>query len=145
MQRSAFEVLQHRLEVVEPGDFLVDLAGSASLAIAASISATVLAKAALSRSSTEVATSASTVRPFAETSAMPPSTTIFSCLPAENTVMMPGTNAGDHRRMTGEHAEVTLGARNVDLIDLTGKQQLLGRYEIELEGGHRCLLPVSSS
>ena len=74
---------------------------------------------------------------------MPPSTTIFSCLPAENTVMMPGTNAGDHRRMTGEHAEVALGAGNVDLIDLTGKQQLFGRYEIELEGGHvvSCLSP----
>ena len=52
-----------------------------------------------------------------------------------------GTNACHHRRVAGQHAEITLGAGNVDLIDLTGKHELLGRDEIELEGGHVCLLP----
>src|SRR6185369_11271041 len=35
-----------------------------------------------------------------------------------------------------KHAEVALGPRHVDLIDLAGEQELFGRDEIELEGGH---------
>ena len=38
----------------------------------------------------EVATSASTVRPLSDTSASPPSTMIFCCVPPDVTVRMPG-------------------------------------------------------
>ena len=38
--------------------------------------------------------------------------------------------------MAGEHAEIALRARDVDLIDLAGEQELFGRDEIEVEGGH---------
>ena len=38
--------------------------------------------------------------------------------------------------MSGEHAEIALGARHVDLIDFAGEEELLGRDEIEVEGGH---------
>ena len=40
-----------------------------------------------------------------------------------------------HRRcVPREHAEVTLGARHVHLIDLAGEEQLLGRDEFEMQG-----------
>jgi hypothetical protein len=38
--------------------------------------------------------------------------------------------------VTGEHAEITLNAGNVDLIDFTGEGELFRRHEIEMEGGH---------
>ncbi len=38
--------------------------------------------------------------------------------------------------MTGEHAEFTLHAGNVNLIDIAGEGELFGRDEIEVEGGH---------
>jgi hypothetical protein len=37
--------------------------------------------------------------------------------------------------MSGEHAEITLDAGNVDLIDLAGEGEFFGRDEIEVEGG----------
>ena len=42
----------------------------------------------------------------------------------------------DQRRMAGQHAEIALGARHVDLIDLAGERELFRRDEIEVEGGH---------
>ena len=48
-----------------------------------------------------------------------------------------GADDGDERRMSGEHAEIALGARNVDLLDFTGEQKLFRRHEIEVESGHR--------
>ena len=38
--------------------------------------------------------------------------------------------------MSGEHAEITLDAGNVDLIDFAGEGELFRRDEIEVEGGH---------
>ena len=49
---------------------------------------------------------------------------------------MPGPDRGDDRRMAGEHAEITLDAGNVNLIDFAGEGELFGRDEIEVEGGH---------
>ena len=46
----------------------------------------------------------------------------------------------DHRGMRRKYAEVAFRARNIDLIDLSGEQKLLGRNEIEMESGHRILL-----
>ena len=142
VQRSAFEVLHDRLEVVEPGDFLVELAAFGKPWRSRLPSRRWSWQAPPCRDPrSRRRRSASTVRPFADTSARPPSTTIFSCLPPENTVMMPGRMRRHHRRVTGEHAEIAFGARDVDLIDLAGEHELLGRHEIELEGGHVCLLP----
>ena len=42
--------------------------------------------------------------------------------------------------MAGEHAEVALRARYVDLLNVAGEQQFLGRDEIEMEGGHGVML-----
>src|SRR5262245_6902501 len=42
----------------------------------------------------------------------------------------------DHRRMTGEHTEITFHTGNVDLIDLAGEGELFRRDEIEVEGSH---------
>ena len=50
-----------------------------------------------------------------------------------------GPQRRDERRMSGEHAEIALGARHVDLIDFAGEEELLGRDEIEVEGGHRSI------
>src|SRR6266550_2969446 len=60
---------------------------SASLA---SISAILSANCARSSSCIDVATSASTVRPLSDTSARPPSTMIFCCVPPDITVRIPG-------------------------------------------------------
>jgi len=38
--------------------------------------------------------------------------------------------------MTGEHAEIAFGARNIDLIDVAGERDLLRRDEFKMEGGH---------
>ncbi|BAL73627.1 hypothetical protein S23_04040 [Bradyrhizobium cosmicum] len=38
--------------------------------------------------------------------------------------------------MSRQHAEITLDAGNVDLIDLTRECELFRRDEIEVEGGH---------
>ena len=43
---------------------------------------------------------------------------------------------GHRRRMAGEHAEIALGPRHVDLIDFAGEEKLFGRDEIEVEGRH---------
>ena len=43
---------------------------------------------------------------------------------------------GDQRRVTGQYAEVALGAGHIDLIDLAGKRDLVRRYEFEMERGH---------
>ena len=50
--------------------------------------------------------------------------------------MMPGRMQRDQRRMTGQHAEVALGAGHIDLIDFAGKRNLVRRHEFEVEGGH---------
>ena len=47
-----------------------------------------------------------------------------------------GPQQRDQRRMTGQHAEVALGAGHVDLIDLAGERELLRRHEFEVERGH---------
>ena len=39
--------------------------------------------------------------------------------------------------MPRQHAEIALGARNVDLLDFAGKQEFFRRHEIEMERGHR--------
>ena len=91
---------------------------------------------ATSRSSTGTALSASTVRPCGDTSAKPPNTTTRRALPDSKIVRIPGLQRRDQRRMIGEHAELPFGARDVDLIDLAGEQQLLGRDEIEVKGSH---------
>src|SRR6185312_7795659 len=39
-------------------------------------------------------------------------------------------------RMTGEHAEIAFGARDINLIDFAGKHEMIRRDEIEVEGGH---------
>ena len=51
---------------------------------------------------------------------------------------------GHDRRMSGEHAEITLDAGNVDLIDFAGEGELFGRDEIEVEGGHGVPCDVAS-
>ena len=56
-----------------------------------------------------------------------------------------GPQRRDGRRMSGEHAEIALGARHVDLIDFAGEQELFGGDEIEVEGGHVLLFNRSSS
>ena len=38
--------------------------------------------------------------------------------------------------MTSQHAEVTLDAGNVDLVDFARERELFRRDEIEVEGGH---------
>jgi hypothetical protein len=38
--------------------------------------------------------------------------------------------------VTGEHTEIALRARDVDLGDLAAQQQLLRRDEVEMESGH---------
>jgi len=48
---------------------------------------------------------------------------------------MPGRTAATTVRMAGEHAEITLDAGNVDLIDIAGEGEFFGRDEIEVEGG----------
>src|SRR6201999_3501078 len=58
-----------------------------------------------------------------------------------------GQDAWPHRshdrRVTGQHAEVALGAGNIDLIDVAGEGQFFRRDKIEVEGGH--VSSVSSS
>ena len=48
----------------------------------------------------------------------------------------PRTDCSYHRRMASEHAEITLDAGDVDLIDLACEGKLFGGDEIEVEGGH---------
>src|SRR5262245_1445337 len=48
----------------------------------------------------------------------------------------------DERRVAGEHAEVAFGTRHVDLLDVAGEQELLGRDKIEVEGGHHTCSPA---
>jgi hypothetical protein len=48
----------------------------------------------------------------------------------------PGPQRRDQWGVTGEHAQIPLGARQVDLGNLAGEQELLGRDEIEMEAGH---------
>ncbi len=43
---------------------------------------------------------------------------------------------GNDRRMACQHAEIALGAGDVDLVDFAGKGELLRRDKIEVEGGH---------
>jgi hypothetical protein len=38
----------------------------------------------------------------------------------------------DHRRMPGQHAEIAFDAGQIDLIDVTGEQHGLRRYEFEV-------------
>jgi hypothetical protein len=38
--------------------------------------------------------------------------------------------------VSGEHAEITLNARHVNLIDFAGEGEFFGRDEIEVKGGH---------
>ena len=45
--------------------------------------------------------------------------------------------------MAGEDAELAFLAGHVDLVDLAGENQPLGRHELEVESGH--LLPVEKS
>src|SRR5262245_31135112 len=43
---------------------------------------------------------------------------------------------GDERRMAGEHAEVALRTRYIDLLDVAGKQESFRRNKIEVKAGH---------
>jgi hypothetical protein len=45
--------------------------------------------------------------------------------------------------MTGQDAEITFGAGNVDLLDLSREGDFFRRDEIEVEGGHGGVLVVS--
>ena len=47
-----------------------------------------------------------------------------------------GAQQRDHRRVPREHTEVAFGARDIDLIGLAGKRDLLRRDELEMERGH---------
>jgi hypothetical protein len=38
--------------------------------------------------------------------------------------------------MSGQHAEITFEAGNVDLIDISGEGELFRGDEIEVKGGH---------
>ncbi len=38
--------------------------------------------------------------------------------------------------MAREHAELAFLAGNVDLVDLAGENQPLGRHQLEMESGH---------
>ena len=68
--------------------------------------------------------SASTVRPLADTSAKPPSTTILRLAAAGIDRDDARPQRRHHRRMAGQHAEIALGARNVDLVDIAGEDEL---------------------
>jgi hypothetical protein len=48
----------------------------------------------------------------------------------------PGPQRRDGRRMAGEHAEIALRTRHVDLVDFAGEQQFLRRNEIKMKGRH---------
>jgi len=48
----------------------------------------------------------------------------------------PRPHPRNERRMTCEHAEISLGAGNIDLVDLAREGQLFRRDEIEMEGSH---------
>src|SRR3954470_5398872 len=47
-----------------------------------------------------------------------------------------GPDRGNDRRMSRQHAEVTLDAGNIALVDLAREGELFRRDEIEVEGGH---------
>jgi len=47
-----------------------------------------------------------------------------------------GPQRRHQRGMAGEDAEIALGAGQVDLADIAGEQELLGRHEIEMEICH---------
>ena len=49
----------------------------------------------------------------------------------------PRPDRGHHRRVAGQHAEITLDAGNVDLIDFAREGELFRGDEIEVEGGHQ--------
>src|SRR5882724_6754059 len=51
---------------------------------------------------------------------------------------------GDHRRMSRKHAEIALGAGNIDLIDFSGEGEFFRRDEIEVKGGHGVVLRMAS-
>ena len=61
---------------------------------------------------------------------------IFCLVPPVMMVRIPGRTAATIGAWAGQHAEVTLGAGDVDLIDFAGEGQLFRRDEIEMEGGH---------
>ena len=137
VHRGALQMLIQHLEVIEPRDRLVERRSPGAISLmSCSISAICACSDARSRSSTEVATSASTVRPSGPTSAKPPSTTSLVCSPAGIDRHDAGTQQRDQRRMAGQHAEVAFGAGHIDLIDLAGERDLLRRHEFEVERGH---------
>ncbi|MEY9232691.1 hypothetical protein ABIF78_005014 [Bradyrhizobium japonicum] len=47
-----------------------------------------------------------------------------------------GPDRSHDRRMSRQHAEVTLDAGDIDLIDLARECELFRRDEIEVDGGH---------
>ncbi len=47
-----------------------------------------------------------------------------------------GTQEHNHRRVVGQDAEIAFDPRKVDLVDITGKQQLIRRNQVEVEGSH---------
>src|SRR3954453_3321382 len=51
---------------------------------------------------------------------------------------------GHHRRVAGEHAQITLHAGDVDLIDLAGEGEFFRGDEIEVESGHGIVLRMAS-
>ncbi len=61
---------------------------------------------------------------------------IFCFLPSDDDGQDARTHRGHDRRVPGEHAEVALGAGNVDLIDFAGEGQLFRRDKIEVKRGH---------
>ena len=83
--------------------------------------------------------SASTVRPLADTSAKPPSTTIFVFAAAGIHRQDARPQGRDQRRMAGQHAEVAFGAGHVDLVDLAREHELFRRDQFEVKCGHNVL------
>ena len=136
MHRGSVQVIIQRLEVIEPRDLLVERSRPSSFAIFCSAAWMCSASIAWSNSSAMAALSASTVSPVGDTSAKPPRIDDLHLA----AVALDRENAGpqrrDHRRVSGEHAEIALGAGHVDLLDFTGQKKPLGRDEIELKGGH---------
>jgi hypothetical protein len=82
----------------------------------------------------ELAVSVSTFKPSTETSAKPPSTTIFSPpLAAHGEDARPQRR--DHGRMARERAEIALDTGHAGLPHVAGEQKLLRRDGVEMEGG----------
>ncbi len=94
MQRGRLQLAVDLAEVIQLLDRAVERVAGFHLPDARLFGGDLSASTSRLKSVTDSARSASTVSlPSAETSAKPPSTTIFCCWPPAVTVMMPGRNA----------------------------------------------------